>query len=818
MASIPCAHCGLPAPPPSDPESPTFCCSGCEGAYQLIHGWGLEDYYALRDSLAPGSGEAVLAGDRYAELDDFSLLGVSAPRDAGGGLVVCRLAVSGLHCGACAWLIERAAKLEPGWHSARVRMNDHSADIVFDPRRVQLSRIGARLGQLGYRISPLVVGERGERESAENRRLLVQIAIAGFCAANSMWIAVALYAGRFSGIADEHATVLRWAGVLLGLVAVAIPGRTFFQGALASLRTRTPHMDLPVALGLGVGAIAGLIGAVSGRGEVYFDSIAVLVFFLLVGRWVQFRQQRRAAESVGLLMRLAPRQASRIEADGSLKTVPSDSLRADDLVRVAAGEGVPADGLVVVGESTLDRSLLTGESQPVAIGVGDEIHAGTANIETPLDIRVTAVGLESRAGRLMQMVEDAAQAKAPVVQLADSVGGWFVSIVVVLAAVTLAIWWPSDPAKAAEHAVALLIVACPCALALATPLALAVGLGRAAKRRLLVRGGDVLERLAKPGIIWFDKTGTLTEGRLRVAAVQGPNADRVMELAAAVERGSMHPIAKGIVAESERRGCKNLHASEIRQVSGGGVVGVVDDHVVRIGRLAFLREEGVTIAGGLEDAAEVIAESGSTPVFIAIDGAAGNVLRVEDVIRGDAKEVIARLVECGWKVGVLSGDHVRTVARVAEELGIAPERAFGGLLPEEKLEKIESSKLGRGEPVVMVGDGVNDSVALAAADVGVAVRGGAEASLEAAPVFLADGRLIGLAELIAAAGRTVGVIRRNFAASLAYNIFAVVLAMAGLINPLLAAVLMPISSLTVLSLTLASPTFRSSPTFRRDRG
>lgn len=820
MSSIPCAHCGLPAPCPSDSKSlgdsknggdseiPAFCCSGCEGAYKLIHGWGLEDYYALRDSLAPGSGESVLTSDRYAELDDFSLLGASAPRDAGGGLLVCRLAVTGLHCGACAWLIERAAKLEPGWHSARVRMNDHSTDIVFDPQRTQLSKIGARLGQLGYRVSPLVVGERAERESAENRRLLVQIAIAGFCAANSMWIAVALYAGRFSGIAEEHALVLRWAGVLLGLIAVAIPGRTFFQGALASLRTRTPHMDLPVALGLGVGAVAGLVGAISGRGEVYFDSIAVLVFFLLVGRWVQFRQQRRAAESVGLLMRLAPRTAMRIESDGKLKMVPSDSLRDGDLIRVSAGEGVPADGVVVAGESTLDRSLLTGESRPVAIGLGEEIHAGTANIETPLDVRVTAVGLESRAGKLMQMVEDAAQAKAPVVQLADSVGGWFVSIVVVLAVVTLAVWWPSDPAKAAEHAVALLIVACPCALALATPLALAVGLGRAAKRRLLVRGGDVLERLAKPGIIWFDKTGTLTEGRLRVGRVEGPEPEKVLALASAVERGSMHPIAKGIVVEAEREKCEIFEASNIKQVSGGGVAGCVNNQVIRIGHVAFLRAEGVSIESGIVELADLIAESGATPVLVAIDDVCKNVLRIEDVIRGDAREVIAKLGASGWKVGMLSGDHVRTVARVAGELGIEPERAFGGLLPEEKLRKIETSKQESQLPVVMVGDGVNDAVALAAADVGVAVRGGAEASLEAAPVFLADGKLAGLADLIAAAKRTVGVIRRNFAASLAYNIFAVVLAMAGLINPLLAAILMPISSLTVLSLTLASPTFR----------
>jgi P-type Cu2+ transporter len=736
-------------------------------------------------------------------------LGASATRAVGGDLLGSRLAVGGLHCAACAWLIERAARLEPGWHSARVRMNDHCVDIVFDPKQVQLSKIAARLGQLGYRLSPMVVGKREAFQAAENRRLLVQIAIAGFLAANSMWIAVALYAGQYSGIEQEHATLLRWAGVLLGFAAVAIPGRIFFQGAWASLRTWTPHMDLPVALGLGVGSIAGIASAISGAGEVYFDSIAVLVFFLLVGRWVQFRQQRQAAESVGLLLRLAPRNATRIEADGTLRTVPTDSLRGGDMIRVIAGEGVPADGNVVKGQSTLDRSLLTGESRPVPIAVGDEVHAGTANIESPLDVCVTQVGLESRAGKLMQMVEDAAQAKAPVVQLADSIGGWFVCIVIVLALFTLIAWWSTSPSEAAEHAVALLIVACPCALALATPLALAVGLGRAARRRLLVRGGDVFEKLAKPGIVWFDKTGTLTEGRLRVTRVEGgPDENTLLAQAAALEVGSKHPIAKGIVAEAARRGCALLEATDVRQDSGGGVKGIVLGKEVRIGNLAYLRAAGVKVTDAVVDAAERIASAGATPVMISVDGFAKQVLCVEDVIREDANDVVQRLRKSGWRVGMLSGDHPKTVAHVAEQLGIEPDAAFGGLSPEEKLNRIEGSKREGGGAVVMVGDGVNDAVALAAADVGVAVRGGAEASLEAAPVFLADGRLSGLADLTYAARSTVKVIRRNFAASLGYNVLAVVLAMAGWINPLMAAVLMPISSLTVLSLTLASPTFQ----------
>lgn len=810
MNSAPCSHCGLPAPVPATEGELTFCCQGCRGAYELIRGWGLEDYYALRDSLGSNTGQAVLGGGRYAELDDPTLLGRSAPQPAGGELLVCRLAIGGLHCGACAWLIERSARQVTGWHSARVRMNDHTVDIVFHPQQTRLSEIADRLGQLGYRLAPLTGADGHERAAAENRRLLVQIAIAGFCAMNAMWLAVALYAGTFSGIAAEHEAILRNAGVILGVISVAIPGRTFFRGALASLRTRTPHMDLPIALGIGVGAAGGVYSAITGEGEVYFDSVAVLVFFLLVGRWVQFRQQRRAAEAVGLLMRLAPRTASLLDENGVVRTVATDSLRPGDRIRVIAGEGVAADGVVEAGESLLDRALLTGESRPIAVGPGDEVHAGTANLQTPLDVRVTAVGMESRVGRLMRLVEDAAESKAPVVQLADRIGGWFVVIVIVLAGITIGLWWNEDLRRGIHNAVALLIVACPCALAMATPLALAVGIGRAAKRKILVRGGDVLERLTKGGTIWFDKTGTLTEGRLKVSEIVSEEPLRALGMAAALERSSRHPIALGIVAAAEERACGDWLVDEVQQVSGGGVRGWVSDggekREVHVGHWGFLRDQGVTFEAGLERSVEAIAGRGGTPVVVAIDRRGIAVLGIADAIRVDAVEVIEFLQGTGWQVGVLSGDHPAAVTVVAEQLGIPSDRARGGMTPEDKLAAIQDSK-GQSATVVMVGDGVNDAAALAAADVGVALRGGAEASLEAAPVYLADGRLIGLKKLVVGARKTVGVIRRNFATSLTYNAVAVGLAMFGKIDPLLAAILMPISSLTVLSLTLGTPTF-----------
>jgi len=776
----------------------------------------LEDYYALRDQLSDGSpAEAVAAPAQLELLDAFDSLGLSAPRRVNDRLLMSRLAIGGLHCGACAWLIERAARLVEGWHSARVRMHDHTVEIVFDPEQVKLSEIGRVIGSLGYRVSPLIENAAERRGRAESRRQLVQIAIAGFCAANAMWIAIGLYAGTFSGIAAGQAQFLRFFGTALGVAAVVGPGRTFFRGAWASLRTRTPHMDLPVALGLGIGSLACLVGLWRGTEDLYFDSLAVLVFLLLIGRWVQFRQQRRAAEAVGLLMRLAPQQATRLDAAGQPQRVHVEALQRGDRIVVAAGEGLPCDGVIVRGTSLLDRSLMTGESVPVAVAVGDPVEAGSANLQSPLELTVEAVGRDSRIGQLLQLVEDAALEKSPSVQWADRIGGIFVMVVIGLALVTLIGWTPwAGPFVAAQHAVALLIVACPCALALATPLAIAVSLARAARQRLLVRGGDVFERLASRGIIWFDKTGTLTTGRMELLDSESrwsgsPLSDRALRLAAALEAGSSHPIAQALTAAADRRGLQLPVAEQTAQTGGGGVAGIVAGRAVCLGTLRFLNEQGIAVSGADEQRLESIAAASATPLAIAVEGAPLELAALGDRPRGEAAEVLRQLQAAGWRIGVLSGDHQRTVDAIATGLGIAGAHALGDLTPEQKLAHIRRSQEVE-ETVVMVGDGVNDAAALAAADVGVAVRGGAEASLAAAPVYLADGALGGLPRLIDAARRTQGLVRRNFAVSLAYNGIAVGLAMAGIINPLVAAILMPISSLTVLSLTLASRTFPPS--------
>jgi Cu2+-exporting ATPase len=688
--------------------------------------------------------------------------------------------------------------------------------IIFDPRQIKLSEIAQLVGRLGYVLSPMS-SEPVDRFRQENRRLLMQIAVAGFCAANAMWIAIALYAGEASGVASEHRSFLRLAGTALGIASVVFPGRTFFVSALASLRTRTPHMDLPVALGLLVGTVVGLVNAVVGSGDVYFDSLAMLVFFLLIGRWIQFRQQHRAASAVELLLRITPQHARLVDdsvgetaggavggtvGDEGTRWVMVNSLTAGQLVRVNVGESIPVDGRIIEGQSMMDRSLLTGESVPIEASVGDPVTAGTVNLSRPITVCVEAIGADSRIGKVMHSVEEAMAQRTPIVQLADRIGGVFVVVVTLLAVVAFLAWFSKGIDVATANATSLLIVACPCALALATPLAIAVSLGRAAKRKILIRDGSVLQQLSGRGMVWFDKTGTLTEGRPRAELVFGPS--EALRLAAAVEHQCCHPIADAVRREADRLQLSLPSGCEEIQLGVGGVSGRCEGQRVAVGNESFMRERSIEMSSEISAQAFSCIQAQTTPVIVAVDSKAVAVLAIADRLKRDAAETIHRIRRLGWQVGILSGDHQQVVRQVSGQVGIESEKAFGGLSPEDKLARVTQPTPGA---VVMIGDGANDAAALAAADVGIAVRGGAEVSLQAAPVFVASGSLASVVDLIDAAKRSSRLIRTTFAVSLAYNVVAVLLALSGYISPLLAAVLMPISSVSVLSLTLAWPTF-----------
>jgi len=662
------------------------------------------------------------------------------------------------------------------------------------------------LDSLGYPPHPARDKQARELRRKEDHRFLIRIGVAAVCAGNVMTLAFALYGGVFTGIETQYSNLFRWSSMVFGLIALVWPGNLFFRGAWAALRTRTAHLDLPIALGLMAGGVAGTVNAILGRGEIYFDSLTVLVFLLLVGRWVQRRQQRWATDAIELLFSLTPTSARRVEED-RVTDVPIEAIGTGDVVEVRAGESVPTDGIVLDGQSSVDQSLLTGESRPIVLAPGDAVHAGVVNVSACLRVRVEAVGEHTRVGKLMRMVEECSLSRAPIVQMADRVAGRFVTVVLVLAVVTLGLWLWFDPSQAVDNAVALLIVTCPCALGLATPLAVTVAVGRAARRGILVKGGEVLELLADRGMILLDKTGTITAGRTTVLSWVGDH--QAKPLVAALEAHSAHPIARALVAGLHNEGQAGTPppstVTDVRQMPEGGLIGTVDGRNIVVGSSQFVRSRGVVIPPDMVAAERDAVARGQSPVLAVVEDRCVATVGLGDPIREDVRGAIDEIKELGWDVRILSGDHPEVVGAVGRELGIPDGDAFGDVTPENKVDYVGTAiREGR---VVMVGDGVNDAAALSAATVGIAVHGGAEASLAAADVYLNRPGVAPIVDLVRAAGKTLRTIRRSLAVSFCYNAIAASLAVCGVIGPLVAAILMPISSFTVLALVYASPTF-----------
>ena len=794
-----CAHCGLPVPPAAavDGAARQFCCEGCRAVWAILHEHGLERYYALREGAAPAP--AAPADRLYAELDD-SAFQARTCRPEPDGRVSTELYLEGVHCGACVWLVEKLPGLVPGVAEARLDLPRSQVRVVWDPRAVPLSAIARRLGSLGYAPHPCrgLAGQAARRR--EDRAMLARIGLAGAVAGNVMAIAFALYGGMLDGMEPEFAAFFRWASLLLTVPSLIWGGGVFFRSAWIALRAGTLGMDLPISIGLLAGFLHGVVNTARGTGEVYFDSVTVLIFLLLSGRYLQRRQQRAAGDAAELIASLYPTSARLVE-HGRVREVPLETLTPGVVVEVRAGDLVPADGVIVAGRSTVDLSLLSGESTPQSVAEGAPVHAGTLNVSSRIEVRVERTGEDTRVGRLMALVEEHARRRAPIAQLADRISGHFVAVVLGLAGATFVLWARVDPSRALDHAAALLIVTCPCALGLATPLAVSAAIGRAARAGFLIKGGDVLEKLTRPGRMWLDKTGTLTEGRAALLRWHGDEA--VKPLVAAAEAHSSHPLGRAFLrALGEPAPPARV---EIAETHGGGIEATVDGRRLVVGSAAFVAARAGAVPPALAAVAAELARDGLTPVLIAVDGRVTAAAGFGDPLRADAVAALARVRALGWRPGILSGDDARIAQAAGRHLGLAAPDCRGGVAPEDKLRVVLGS--GREGPVVMIGDGVNDAAALAAATVGIAVAGGAEAALAAADVFLVRPGVARIAELLEGSRRAMRVVRRNLAFSLGYNVIGVTLAMTGLLNPLVAAILMPLSSLTVIASSYRARTF-----------
>jgi Cu2+-exporting ATPase len=807
-----CAHCGLPVPPGllDATTNEQFCCRGCRAVRAAIESCGLGSYYRLKadDALAAPANPS---GRAYADFDDNAFLDRHAPRLA-EGMRFTELYLEGVHCSACVWLLEKLPRVVPGLLEARLDLRRAILRVTWDPRNVALSAIARTLDGFGYTPHAGRDIEARAARQREDRRFLIRIGVAGAGAGNAMLLAFALYGGFLHGMQSEFTRLFRWTSMLIGLVVLFWPGSLFFRGAWAALRTRSAHLDLPIAIGLAAGAVAGTVNTVLDRGEIYFDSLTGLVFLLLVGRFVQHRLERRAADAVETLFTLTPGVA-RVRDGDTIREVPIDALVPGQIAEVRPGESFPADGTVCEGDSLVNLGLLTGESRPLPVGMGDKVFSGAFNVSRVLAVHITATGRATRVGKLLALIEESSRRKAPVVRLADRIAGWFTVASIGVSALTLATWLFIDAHRAVDHAVALLIVSCPCGLGLATPFAVSVALGRAARDRILIKGGAVLEKLAGKTAsctLFLDKTGTLTDERLSVVAWRQDPAQahpQLRDWVAALETQSSHPVAQALSSEA----VGSDHNPLLTAAHEAGIEGTVDGHTLLVGASHFVRERVGDAPMWAEEALQDFAARQCTPVAIALDGRLAAVAGLGGGIRADAKRTIEEFQRRGLRVEILSGDEPATVVAVGTALGLSPEHCHGGLCPEDKVKAVERAR--RDGSVFMVGDGVNDAAALSVASVGIAVHGGAEASLAASDVYLGRHGIAALVDLFDGARRTLTVIRRCLQVSLGYNAVAATLAVTGVINALQAAVLMPVASFTVLGMALGMHTFALS---RRD--
>jgi len=797
--AVACAHCGLPVPKALlEPRGASFCCHGCRTVYALIHAHGLDGYYLERERSGERGRPARTTARKYEELDDRDFAERRCLPLADGSASV-ELYLEGIHCSACVWLVESLPRVVPGVREARLNVGRSLLSVIWDPAAVRLSAVARALDQLGYAPHP-AASERAQAERLRDRALLLRIGIAGFSAGNVMLMAFALYGGAFSGMQREFSALFRWASFGLALPSVLYCAAVFYRGALAALRTRAPHMDLPISIGIAAGFVWGALNTLRGTGEIYFDSLTTLIFLLLVGRFLQQRHQRRAASAAELAQALAP-SIARVRVGDETREVEASGVRAGTLVVVAAGERIPVDGRIAAGSSSVDLSLLTGESTREDVALGDRVWAGTTNAAQELVVETEHSGAQTRVGRLVESIEAAQRERAPIVKLADRLASKFVVVVLALAALTLLVWWGAGADRAIEHAVALLVVTCPCALGMATPLSVSVALRRAAAGGLLFKGGEPLEALAGRGVIVFDKTGTLTDGTPRLESYAGP--EDLLRLAAVVEQSSEHPLAKAIRRAAPAAGA--LRAEGLEVLGSRGLRGRVGTELVTIGSAALFDSLGLSAPEPIAAKLEEFGRRGLSTVLIARNHAVEAVAAFGDGLRPDARQTLESLAGLGHELLVLSGDDQRVVDRVCA--GLPLRESSGGVSPEQKLARVRELVRG-GKTVIMVGDGVNDAAAMSAATVGIAVHGGAEASLLAAHVFSTRPGVAPVLCAILGARKTLRVIRRGIAFSLAYNALGVTLALLGVLSPLLAAVLMPLSSLTVVGSALRSRAFR----------
>jgi Cu2+-exporting ATPase len=801
-----CFHCGLPLRGVDrfkvlvNGAERDMCCAGCAAVAETIAAAGLADYY--RHRTAPGNRPEDSVPQWLRDLQSFDLKAVqrSFVQRGDGGVCSAELLLEGVNCPACVWLVEQRLKRLHGVSEVSVNYAAQRVRIGWSDAEVRLSSILRTVADVGLRAHPFDAAHRSALRQKEQRRRVFELALAALGMMQVMMYAVPVYLSDAGDIAPEFERLMRWASLLLTLPVVLISSRSFFFGAWRDLAHRRVGMDVPIALAIACTFGASAWATVAGRGEVYFDSLTMFVFLLLGARYLEAESRARAVAAIERLSHPLPATAARAPrypGSKETQTVASAALVPGDTVLIASGSAVPADGTIVEGSSEVNEALLSGEALPVPKRAGDAVVGGTLNVGSPLFVRISRVGADTVLAHIVRLADRALGEKPRLAQLADRVAGTFSIAVLVLAAITALAWLSAGGELWFRNAISVLVVTCPCALALATPAALAAATGRLSAIGLLATRGHVLESFARVTDVVFDKTGTLTQNEMRVARVVplgNIGAETILQIASALEQGSGHPVARALGAAAQGTPeTPAVCATRLAHSAGEGVEGEIGGETLRIGTAAFV---GALVGKRLAQGA--LPQHPHTQVLLGRGGEWLARIDLDDALRPDARAAVAALRAAGASIHVLSGDVPAAVDAIARELGISGAgNVQASATPQRKLEYVEALQR-KGCVVAMVGDGINDAPVLAKAALSIAMGGGTDLARANADMILLSGRLTALAEGLGIARAARRVIGQNVAWAIAYNAIAVPLAMMGWISPWAAALGMSASSLLVV--------------------
>ncbi|NHQ87576.1 cadmium-translocating P-type ATPase [Iodobacter sp. HSC-16F04] len=785
-----CFHCGETlSPNESFPiiyrqtEQPT-CCAGCQAVANTIIQSGLDSYYTQRDK--PADRAKPLPDELLAQLklfDDVSLQ-ASFVLNIDADVREAALILEGISCAACIWLNERHLQTLPGVLSASINYSNHRARVRWDEKQIQLSTILQAIAAIGYRAQPYDQARQEEGWQKQRKSALFRLWVAGLSMMQVMMFSVPVYMSKAGEIAPEWLNLMNWASLALTLPVVLYSATPFYVSSWRDLKRRRTGMDLPVAIGVLAAFTASCYTLITGHGEIYFDSVSMFVFLLLTGRYLEMGARRKAGAATEQLVKLIPAFAHKIDEQGTSE-VTVNSLKIGEQILVKSGETIPADGIVRQGSGEVSEALLTGESLAVPKTAGMHVTGGTLNLAAPLHIEITQIGENTRLAAIVRLLDQALAQKPRLALLAEQVSGWFISILLVTAALAWLYWHLHDPVHALPIMVAVLVISCPCALALATPVALTAATGHLAQLGLMVARSPALETMSQITDVMLDKTGTLTHGEPRIQhyIASQSTEENTRRIAASLESASAHPLARAFVQAGAPL------AQEIQTYPGGGLSGVVNGVLYFIGHPEFVNRQCAML---MPDA---IRHAGGSLVAIASTTEWLGAFIVADTLRADAADAIAALSKAGLRLHLVSGDNNATVQALALSMHI--ENAVGRATPGDKLAYINTLQQ-QGRCVLMIGDGVNDAPVLAKANVSMAMGAGVDVAHAAGDMVLLNNQLDRLPKALALAKKTRIIIRQNLAWAIVYNLAALPLAVCGLITPWIASLGMACSSLLVV--------------------